>query len=261
MRRTYAFGNMRPSYRPAPHGRIETALPRLAMNDRDARGADAAALASPSPIAVAAYVVAYVALDWVSFIDPVGAFAITPWNPPPGLSLAFLLRYGIRQGGWLFVAALAAEFLVRGAPAPLPILVAASLLLAGAYTGVTALLTRVLRFDADLGSLREATVFVVAAAGACGAIALAIAMLRAGSDGVLAPLVALMSGPDGRPHDALYFWMTGALSSFLGNAPNFMVKAIAESRGVRMPSFFGYLGWSLLVLVPVYVLLTLLFFV
>jgi Na+/H+ antiporter NhaD/arsenite permease-like protein len=135
-------------------------------------------------------------------------------------------------------------------------------------------------------------------------IAPAIAMLRAGSDGVLAPLVAMMSGADGKPHDALYFWTTGALSSFLdnaptylvffnlaggdvtaltgplattlvaisagavfmgantyiGNAPNFMVKSIAESRGVAMPSFFGYLGWSLLVLVPVYALLTLLFF-
>jgi Na+/H+ antiporter NhaD/arsenite permease-like protein len=39
-----------------------------------------------------------------------------------------------------------------------------------------------------------------------------------------------------------------------------MVKSIAESRGVRMPSFFGYLGWSLLVLVPIYALLTVLFF-
>ena len=39
-----------------------------------------------------------------------------------------------------------------------------------------------------------------------------------------------------------------------------MVKSIAESSGVRMPSFFAYLGWSLLVLVPVYALLTLLFF-
>ena len=75
---------------------------------------------APSAAVVAGYVLAYVALDWVSYIDPVGAFAITPWNPPPGLSLAFLLRYGLRQGGWLFVAALAADIVVRGAPAPLP---------------------------------------------------------------------------------------------------------------------------------------------
>jgi Na+/H+ antiporter NhaD/arsenite permease-like protein len=132
----------------------------------------------------------------------------------------------------------------------------------------------------------------------------AIAMLRAGNDGVLAPLIHAVTGADGRPNEAIYFWMTGALSSFLdnaptylvffnlaggdavalmgplattltavsagavfmgantyiGNAPNFMIKSIAESRGVRMPSFFGYLGWSLLVLGPVYGLLTLLFF-
>lgn len=130
---------------------------------------------------VAGYVIAYVALDWISFIDPVGAFAITPWNPPPGLSLAFLLRFGIRQGGWLFVAALAAEFLVRGAQAPLPLLIAASLLLAASYTAVAAVLTRVLRFSADLASLRDATVFLGTTSVACGAIALAFVALFAGS--------------------------------------------------------------------------------
>src|SRR5690348_14147989 len=115
----------------------------------------------------AAYVALYVALDWISYIDPVAAFAITPWNPPPGLSIAFLLRRGIRQGPWLFVAALAAEFLVRGAPAPLPVLIAASLLLAVAYTGVSALLARALRVDPDLASLRDASMFVVTVAVAC----------------------------------------------------------------------------------------------
>ncbi|MCY1511793.1 putative citrate transport [compost metagenome] len=51
----------------------------------------------------------------------------------------------------------------------------------------------------------------------------------------------------------------GALT-YIGNAPNFMVKAIAEQRGVKMPSFFGFLGWSCLVLLPLFVLLSLLFF-
>jgi Na+/H+ antiporter NhaD/arsenite permease-like protein len=132
----------------------------------------------------------------------------------------------------------------------------------------------------------------------------AIAMLRAGSEGALAPVIALVTSADGRPNDAVYFWVTGALSSFLdnaptylvffnlaggdavalmgtmastltaislgavfmgantyiGNAPNFMVKAIAESRGVRMPSFFGYLGWSAIVLLPVFVVTGWLFF-
>ena len=51
----------------------------------------------------------------------------------------------------------------------------------------------------------------------------------------------------------------GALS-YIGNAPNFMVKAIAEDRGIRMPSFFGYMAWSCVVLLPLFALLTLLFF-
>jgi Na+/H+ antiporter NhaD/arsenite permease-like protein len=50
-------------------------------------------------------------------------------------------------------------------------------------------------------------------------------------------------------------------NTYIGNAPNFMVKSIAESRGVKMPSFFAYLGWALLVLMPIYALLTVLFFV
>ena len=49
----------------------------------------------------------------------------------------------------------------------------------------------------------------------------------------------------------------GALT-YIGNAPNLMVYAIAEERGIRMPSFFAYLFWAALVLVPVFVLFTLL---
>ena len=115
--------------------------------------------ASSSPLVIAAYLGAYIALDWVSYIDPVGAFAITPWNPPPGLSIAFLLRCGIRRGPWLFVAALAADFVVRGAPAPLLVMIAASLLLAVSYTGLSALLGRVLHVDPDLVSLRDASAY------------------------------------------------------------------------------------------------------
>jgi Na+/H+ antiporter NhaD/arsenite permease-like protein len=131
-----------------------------------------------------------------------------------------------------------------------------------------------------------------------------LAMLRAGADGAFAPLVALVSNPDGSPDNAAYFWLTGGLSSFLdnaptylvffelaggnpqqlmtagamtlaaisagavfmgansyiGNAPNFMVYAIAREGGVKMPSFFGYLLWSGAILIPTFLLITLLFF-
>ncbi len=135
-------------------------------------------------------------------------------------------------------------------------------------------------------------------------IAPVIVILRAGADGAFGSVVGLVTDAHGRPIDAMYFWATGLLSSFLdnaptylvffnlvggdaqtlmtsgattlaaisagavfmgantyiGNAPNFMVKAMAESRGVRMPSFFAYLGWSGVILVPVFLLTTWLFF-
>ncbi|MBR2835680.1 MAG: sodium:proton antiporter [Coriobacteriales bacterium] len=51
----------------------------------------------------------------------------------------------------------------------------------------------------------------------------------------------------------------GAMT-YIGNAPNFMVKNIAESSGIKMPSFFGYMGWSCAILLPVFVIDTLIFF-
>ncbi len=51
----------------------------------------------------------------------------------------------------------------------------------------------------------------------------------------------------------------GALS-YIGNAPNMMVRAIAQERGIRMPSFFGYMGWSILVLIPLFGLMSVIFF-
>ncbi|ESZ00629.1 sodium:proton antiporter [Mesorhizobium sp. LNHC209A00] len=131
-----------------------------------------------------------------------------------------------------------------------------------------------------------------------------VAILRAGHNGALAPLVALVTSAQGTPNDLAYFWLTGALSSFLdnaptylvffelaggdprhlmtefastlaaisagavfmgantyiGNAPNFMVYAIARHRGVKMPGFFGYMLWSGLVLVPTFLVAGFLFF-
>ena len=48
-------------------------------------------------------------------------------------------------------------------------------------------------------------------------------------------------------------------NTYIGNAPNFMVKSIADENGIHMPSFFGYLRWSLSILIPVFLLDTLVF--
>jgi Na+/H+ antiporter NhaD/arsenite permease-like protein len=66
------------------------------------------------------------------------------------------------------------------------------------------------------------------------------------------------------PHAILAAISVGAVAmganTYIGNAPNFMVKAIAEEAGVRMPSFFGYMLYSVGVLIPLFVAVTLLFF-
>jgi Na+/H+ antiporter NhaD/arsenite permease-like protein len=49
--------------------------------------------------------------------------------------------------------------------------------------------------------------------------------------------------------------MMGALT-YIGNGPNFMVKAIVEENGVKMPSFFGYMVWSFLLLIPCFLIVT-----
>ena len=49
-------------------------------------------------------------------------------------------------------------------------------------------------------------------------------------------------------------------NTYIGNAPNFMVKAIAEHLGVKMPGFFGFMLWSGAVLMPAFAVLTAIFF-
>lgn len=131
-----------------------------------------------------------------------------------------------------------------------------------------------------------------------------LAMLRAGEAGAFAAVTRAVTGADGQPLPWAYFWFSGVLSSFLdnaptylvffnlaggdpqvlmtsgaatlaaisagsvfmgansyiGNAPNFMVKAIAEERGIAMPSFFGYMAWSCAVLIPLFAVMTLIWF-
>lgn len=132
-----------------------------------------------------------------------------------------------------------------------------------------------------------------------------IAMLKAGKEGhgALQFVNDMVFNEAGEPQNGMFFWITGILSSFLdnaptylvffnaaggeaavlmdalastllaisagavffgamtyiGNAPNFMVKSIAETSGVDMPSFGGYMLWSFGILAPIYILVTLVF--
>ena len=50
----------------------------------------------------------------------------------------------------------------------------------------------------------------------------------------------------------------GAIS-YIGNAPNMLIKSIAEENSIKMPSFFGYMAWSVAILVPLFILIQYLF--
>jgi signal transduction histidine kinase len=108
----------------------------------------------------AAFVGAYVALDWASYIHPVADLAITPWNPPPGLSLFLLLRYGLRYTPLLLVAAIAGDLVVRGIPTQPVLAVASSVLIATGYAAVGALLVGPLGVGRRLANLRDVNRFV-----------------------------------------------------------------------------------------------------
>ena len=51
----------------------------------------------------------------------------------------------------------------------------------------------------------------------------------------------------------------GAMT-YIGNAPNFMVRSIAEENKIEMPGFFGYMAWSILILVPIFLLYSFIWF-
>ena len=51
----------------------------------------------------------------------------------------------------------------------------------------------------------------------------------------------------------------GAMT-YIGNAPNFMVRSIAEENKIKMPSFFGYMAWSCLILIPIFLIYSLIWF-
>lgn len=109
-----------------------------------------------------AYIVGYVALDWISYLYPLAPFAITPWNPPPGLSIALLTIAGLRLWPAVFIAVLAAELLVRPASG-LPVAgVTTALSFAFGYCAASALLHFV-RFDAALTRVRDVVWLVVIA--------------------------------------------------------------------------------------------------
>ncbi len=190
-------------------------------------------------------------------------------------------------------------------PTPLPLADVVRLLgLVGLAAASLRLTPRKVRSENnfDWGPIREVAI-VFAGIFAC--ILPLLAVLEAGDKGAMAGLLHLVTGSDGRPVNWAYFTATGALSSFLdnaptfllffnaaggdastlmgsqpitlmaisagaafwggltyvGNAPNLMVRSIAEQHRVHMPGFILYMAWAGMVLLPVFALTAILFFI
>ena len=105
----------------------------------------------------------YVALDWASYIAPLGPFNITPWNPQPALALVWLLLGGLHHLPVVLATVCGADLLVRGAPAGYLITLATSTALTASYGLVAWGLRSTRAFDWRLRSSRDLAVFVSAA--------------------------------------------------------------------------------------------------
>lgn len=124
-----------------------------------------------NPLALAiAYIAIYVLLDLVSYILPVLPLGISPWNPPPGVTLFLLLIFGLRYWPAVPVACFAAEYVTRGLPSPLPLLFAAAWITL-CYTLCAWLLKRKLTRGTEIQTLRDLAWFIGATLAASLAVA------------------------------------------------------------------------------------------
>src|SRR6516164_1778665 len=118
-----------------------------------------------------AYLAAFVQLDWSSDVEPYAPFAVAPWNPLTGVSIALILVFGARMIPVLFIAPFAA-LAVRQLPLPLIIELWAAVLIGGVYAAVVLfLLHPKVRFDRALQSLRDLLLLVIVTASGAAVVA------------------------------------------------------------------------------------------
>ena len=166
------------------------------------------------------FVAGYVALDWASYIYPLGPFNITPWNPPPALSIVWMMLGGLAYAPAVFVAAFVSDVVIRHAPGGLWVTALTSLALAVGYAAIAGALRRVFKSDPRLRDTRRLWIFVaVVAVGAAAVAMLYVGVLRAA--GFI---------PEGSFADAaVRFWLGDAVG-VLVTAPLLLVAADPEAR-------------------------------
>jgi two-component system, LuxR family, sensor kinase FixL len=118
------------------------------------------------------FLLAYVALEWISFIHEYKGLPITPWNPGLGVVFALIMLAGLSGGLVLFIGVVIAETVVLNSGLAWPVIVGIAAIISSAYTLVAAVARRHLELDIGLGRLRD--VLVLLASGLAGAALVAV---------------------------------------------------------------------------------------
>lgn len=164
----------------------------------------------------------YIALDWASYIDAVGPFNITPWNPQPALAIIWMMMGGLVHAPAVMATILLADLVIRHAPGGYAITVMTGFVLAGGYAAMAAALKALLR-DTGLRSTRQLTIFAsVVVAGTCVVGAAFIGVLHTSDQLAETPFISAW----------LRFW--------IGDAVGILVTApllFAAADGARRSAF------------------------
>jgi len=109
----------------------------------------------------AVFAACYVALDWVSYVQPLGSFNITPWNPQPALAIIWMLLGGLRYVPIVLATIFLADIVVRDAPGGYLVTAATALTLACGYALIAQVLRVLLRPAFAVQSIQRLTQFVI----------------------------------------------------------------------------------------------------
>jgi len=165
----------------------------------------------------------YVALDWASYIDPVGPFNITPWNPQPALAIVWMMLGGLMHAPAVLATILLADIIVRHAPGGYVIAATTAIILASGYATIAWALKSLLS-DIGLRSTRQLTIFAVVVVAGTGVVG-------AGFIGVLSTAGLLAGTPFSNAW--LRFWVGDAVG-ILVTAPLLFAASDAMRRSALL---------------------------
>lgn len=173
----------------------------------------------------AAFVALYVALDWISYLQPIESAGTTPWNPPPGLSLVAFMRRGWRFAPIVFLAALASDFVVRGETTTPERAASTSVLLALGYGALGTWLRRRCGGEPDFRRVADVSWFA-------GVVSAAVIVIGAGYVSLLSLIGPPPTVSFGRQW--LQFWV-GDVIGILVLTPMLCIRRVASGRSRMSP--------------------------